>query len=336
MELEREIFEIKKQGDFLAICAAPKGVDWRGVYRATINLFPGKVVAIPAVVYEKPEKLNSIFAIMLKAGFREICLSGFPLRFFSLFDLKKSETKISAIFHGTFTEFTGPNNSSIVFSGMISHALNGNIFKVGVIRAGLDIQVKKIFGIEALQLHLPPPSEKIINELKGNLKKEEGINIGVFGNHNFNKNIFNQVVGALLVPDAKVHILHHEPTKSFFNNDRIIMHKNLYGYPDFLRLLHSMSINSYVSFSESWGQIFVESLAMEVPCITNVSSSVINLIKEQRNFLGVEEPERPQCIAEKIEFLLQNRDKWLRICNEGTAAIRAAYEISVNKFLTYR
>lgn len=88
------------------------------------------------------------------------------------------------------------------------------------------------------------------------------IHIGVFRADTFNKNIHNQVIRALMLDDATVHVL----DKTIFNylemNYRNVERGENLSFEQFLGILGSMDLNLFMSFNESWGLVTKESEAM--------------------------------------------------------------------------
>ena len=65
-----------------------------------------------------------------------------------------------------------------------------------------------------------------------------------------------------------------------------------------------MDINLYCSYSESWGQVFVESLLCDFPCIVSMNSSLIDVYFTDFPELFVSQNDNPVFIANVIESIL--------------------------------
>ena len=66
-----------------------------------------------------------------------------------------------------------------------------------------------------------------------------------------------------------------------------------------------MDINLYCSFSESWGQVIIESLTLNTPCIYSNNAGISEMIKSTRYLIN--EYDNVVSIARKIEFLLNDK-----------------------------
>jgi len=76
------------------------------------------------------------------------------------------------------------------------------------------------------------------------------------------------------------------------------------NYPEFLELMGSMDVNIYCSFSESWGQIILESLYMNTPCLFSNNSGIDKFIGKE---LLIHDYDNPSKIAEKINQCLNSK-----------------------------
>jgi glycosyltransferase involved in cell wall biosynthesis len=125
------------------------------------------------------------------------------------------------------------------------------------------------------------------------------IKIGVFGSGSFNKNIYNQVAGALMVENSIVFVSDRF-INEVFKNDRIIFIGNNLEKEEFLLYLSNMDINLHCSFSESWGQIATESIMFGIPCLVSSNTNIFSRDIELYNDLVVFESDSPTKIKDKI------------------------------------
>ena len=73
----------------------------------------------------------------------------------------------------------------------------------------------------------------------------------------------------------------------------------------FIRLISQMDINLHLSFSEGMGgQVFTESLALGVPCLTSYNNEYLRHDEELLNLLTVEQYENPWQISQAIEKVI--------------------------------
>jgi glycosyltransferase involved in cell wall biosynthesis len=152
----------------------------------------------------------------------------------------------------------------------------GKIKKIGFVKTGMAETVEKLFGFSCFHSPLPPPI--IPNGIQKLELDRTKIHIGVFGADTFNKNLHNQVIHALLIENSVIHVL-DKSIFSYLNMDhRIIDHGKNLPKEKFLRILGSMDLNLYMSYSESWGLVAYESESMGVICIESDKVNYLNII----------------------------------------------------------
>jgi hypothetical protein len=333
----QHISDVRGHSDFLALYARPTGIHWKGIANATENLFPQKSVAIPQHYSEQvisDKELLTIAKRISNLGFKEVCFSGCPLYFFKLIPHLHLQVKCSVVFMGTLSEITGVNATSDLVKNILFYYQRGEILKIGFLKSGLTEVFKKIYRVNALELVVPPPAEDLVKTIAPVETDKTKTNIGVLAEGNFNKNVFNQVAASLLIPSSVVHVLNFKTENLIRDPTRIINHANHLNHSDFLRLLAATKINLYVSFSESWGQVVTESMALGIPCLAAASSSVLAQYPPLAKFLGVAETDNPNAIANQIKFVMENYNETVSLCQTATLRIREAHAESVNLFLS--
>jgi glycosyltransferase involved in cell wall biosynthesis len=138
-----------------------------------------------------------------------------------------------------------------------------------------------------------------------NFKKTNKINIGIFGNTSFNKNLYNQISAALTIENVLIHTSLETKFPAFGFDDRIKIHPFM-DHLTFVQLISQMDINLHLSFSEGMGgQIFTESLAAGVPCLTSYNNEYLKHDLEIQQLLTVEQYENPWQIKKAIEKVLE-------------------------------
>lgn len=297
-----EIEKIRTKSDILAICPGTTGSNWMGVMNATLSLFPENTFIIPQYfsdpVYTEKE-LKEISDKIIALRFEKIVFSGFP-DYFSTFIESVHSVKKYVVFHGSFSELSGTNSLGLI----LKFESSGKLSKIGFVKKGLSEYFRKTCDVKCCDLFL----KTSLTENIGKKILEGTVNIGVFGNSNFNKNIHNQVAAALTVKESKVHVISDADFSYLCNTNRIIKHGKL-ERENFLGLLASMTINSHISFSESWGQIVTESLALGVPCLTSDNNGILDYDDYLAEKLIVRQYDNPVAIARQIEKVLSEREK---------------------------
>lgn len=184
---------------------------------------------------------------------------------------------IEVLYHGTISEWHDLSHRDFI-GKLIQLGKNGKIHRFGFVKKGLEEVFSTLYGFESYHQPLPDPTIPQ-NLTKLNLDRSK-IHIGVFGANTFNKNLHNQVVHALLIENAVVHVLDKSIFAYLGMNHRIVEHGSNLPREQFLSLVGSMDLNLYISFNESWGLVAKESEAMGVKCISLESLDYKTIIQK--------------------------------------------------------
>lgn len=307
-ELVFRLRSIRKVSDVLAICPQPTENSWRGVLTATAGLFPESTFQMPQYysnsVYSNAEL--KLFAKELhNCKFQNIIFSGFPPYFQILinylWEFGFRETYL--IYHGSFSS----NREDAVTTKMIHTILtlsrNGKIKRLGFVKKGMSETIESLTGVKGTHIRL---FTKIPHNIEPLAFDNNTSNIGVFTHNQYRKNIDNQIAAALMVKNATVHTRRNYDYAYTFSENRLIYHPYFNSYNEFLSLLAGMSVNLYVSFSECFGQVITESLALGVPCLAADNSGIFDFDEELHELLVVKEFDNSLAIYQQISNLLIN------------------------------
>lgn len=274
-----ELNEIRNKYNEIAICGNPTEGSWLGVSNATHSLFPENTYSFPQwyshpVFNEKEMKVWKEALVGLQ--FTKIRISGFATFFFDFISEFGDNQQIEIIFHGTISEFHDPEKQKWI-GKMIQLTKVNKIKRIGFVKEGMAETFNKLYNFDCFHVPLPTP------EIPKNIKKLEldrsKLHIGVFGADTFNKNLHNQVIHALLIENAVVHVLDKSIFAYLGMNDRIVEHGKNLPREKFLGILGSMDLNLYMSYSESWGLVAYESEVMGVKCLKMPEVEYKNRIK---------------------------------------------------------
>jgi glycosyltransferase involved in cell wall biosynthesis len=297
------IKRISNDSKELAICLENTGSSFLGVKNATLNLFPHKTLVLPAYysnINLTDGQLLELSEAILKSGFNQVIISTLPISMNKLLDLIAEKIIVKVIFHGALSELSNETNEKQFFN-MIQLAQTNKIKKIGFVKSGLEMWSSSLFSISTNQLQLKPMAPVSATM---NFKKSNKINIGIFGNSSFNKNLYNQIAGALAVENTVIHTSLQTKFTEFGFDDRIIVHPFM-DHLTFVQLISQMDINLHLSFSEGMGgQVFTESLAAGVPCLTSYNNEYLKHDLELQQLLTVEQYENPWQISKSIEQVI--------------------------------
>ncbi len=315
----------------VAICLENTNSSFLGVKNATFNLFPDSTLVLPA--YYSNIKLTEkqfieLSELIVSEGFEQVVISTLPLSMNKLLDLLSDKIYVKVIFHGALSELSNEVNEKQFFN-MIQLAQKGKIKKIGFVKSGLENWSSHLFEIQTNQLQLRPIKPNVNQKIK--TKK---INIGIFGNSTFNKNIYNQIAGALAVENVMIHTSLNTKFSEIGFNDKIIIHPFM-DHETFVQLISQMDINLHLSFSEGMGgQVFTESLAQGVPCLTSYNNEYLRHDLELLKLLTVEQYENPWQITKAIEKVLAFDRETLRTkLFDYSFLIEKESEMLLNAFL---
>jgi glycosyltransferase involved in cell wall biosynthesis len=302
-ELLVSIKHISNDSKVLAICLENTGSSFLGVKNATLNLFPNNTIVLPAYysnISLTDKQFIELSEALISNGFNQIILSSLPISMNKLLNLLTDKICVKVIFHGALSELSNEINENQFFN-MIELAQKGKIKKIGFVKSGLEMWSSSLFSISTNQLQLRPMSP-VLQTM--NFKKSNKINIGIFGNTSFNKNLYNQIAGALAIENTVIHTSLKTKFREFGFDDRIIVHPFM-DHLSFVQLISQMDINLHLSFSEGMGgQVFTESLAAGVPCLTSYNNEYLKHDKELLKLLTVEQYENPWQISKAIEQII--------------------------------
>jgi glycosyltransferase involved in cell wall biosynthesis len=282
------------------------GANWLGIKNATIGMFPNNYLVLPqsySNLLLSPKQQNELTNTIKKNGGEQIIFSGIPsytLNWIKQFN--QLEIKTGVIYHGGLAELAGSESRQFQMEEIIQLANQGIINRIGVVKEGLDSWFKNKTSTKVFRVI---PTLKIPDNLNI-IKFDDGkTHIGVFGNSSYNKNRHSQVVAASMIENSVIHIIEPNEFNYTIDSNKIITHKNL-NRNEFLSLLGSMDINLYCSYSESWGQVVLESIALGIPCITTANSGILNWDNELSNHLIVKEYDNINAIKNQIKVVLNN------------------------------
>lgn len=292
-----------KDNKVLAICLENTESSFLGVKNATFNLFPNNTLVLPAY-YSNLSLTNKQFIeiseAIVNSGFNQVIISSLPNSMNKLLDLIADKICVKVIFHGALSELSNEINENQFFN-MIELAQKGKIKKIGFVKSGLESWCSQLFNIPTSQLQLKPISP-VLQTM--NFKKTNKINIGIFGNISFNKNLYNQIAAALAIENVIIHTSLETKFPAFGFDDRIIIHPFL-DHLTFIQLISQMDINLHLSFSEGMGgQVFTESLALGVPCLTSFNNEYLKHDLYLQKLLTVDQYENPWQISKAIKHII--------------------------------
>lgn len=306
--LIEQLEQIRSCSDTLVLVPSTTGYNWVGVNRATKTLFnTAEILELPQYYSNtllKDKEIVSLSEKIKSCHFKTILFSGFPVYFEQIIRrITSKNSTIIVFYHGFISELSSNPIGQTQFKTLIELAQKKYVQKIAFNKKGLKEIVEQIWNIPCYKLLL----KTTVHAKNTKLLSDNTPNIGIFGNDSFRKNIQNQIVAGYLYPNSILHINDQVMVKYLPDNQkRINQYSNELNHESFLELLAKMDINLHVSYSESWGQITSESLALGIPCLVSDHSDVLDYDLELKKKLTVQEYDNPIAIYDQIGCVLND------------------------------
>ncbi len=311
------------------LAAAPRVVgichpDWRGIRASTIGLCEG-VLQIEEVATDA--HADAIAAFLRDARTQVVVIQGIPPGSHRLaIRLRKAlpKLRILNVFHGSTAQQTYPGEAPLLES-MIELVKAGVVDGLGFVKVGIAECLRRE-GLPAFPVY----NRANLSQTPPQATPFTGgpLHVGVFVPTVIHKNINTQVMAALAIPNAIVHV-NEAPTGISLERyrDRVVVH-GLLPHAEFLKKLGEMDANLYVTLSECYPMTVIESLERGVVCLTSHTSPIFDENEALRRALVVTMLDDPWAIACQLEAAVANREaivasahEHLRLLNEKASRL---------------
>jgi hypothetical protein len=319
--LRSDVEALSKQSEIINLCASPTGYDWLGVLNAGKSLFPSCTLEIPQHYSNQllsDNQLKQLGETIGQQKFTQLIFNGFNDYFQIIIGSAKKinpRIRVGVIYHGQTTYLNDNPAENRLFKSLLDGAKSKYIDKIGFVKAGFNDLFKHILGLDTHYILLKNSVTKSTQTYEKS--------IGVLTNSAFAKNTSTQIVAALSLKEYKV-ITSGQYDFNYLdpqNNLKSLGHLN---HTDFLDHLGKNCINSHVTFTESaGGQVFTESLALGVPCLTSLTHGYLDDHIELREKLVVDRFDDAWAIAKKMERVIAER--------EHLSNLSLAYSLQMNQ-----
>ena len=152
-----------------------------------------------------------------------------------------------------------------------------------------------------------------------------GLNVGVFAEPFWRKNVVTQLLALGMLEGATAHVM-SQPSTNYLNEIKVVTHGEL-PWEEFVALNGSVDLNLYVTLTECHPLMPIESYLLGVPCLTSRTSAVFRDDPELWELTTVDKPDEPRAIADGARLLLDNKEaaidralRWIRRSDEEAAA----------------
>ena len=301
---------IRETSDVLAVTPAVVRYYWLGVNRAAHALFPGALLELPSAIAGTSSgdaAMDALAQCTASLKFSQVVLNGFPACAESLAKrLRDYGIRVGCLFHGFLAECGQEEDTNRLFHTMLQLCRDGVIFRLACNKKGLPQTIERLAGIKVYKFMVP--TRVMGTSAAPRTSGAGGMHIGVLAYDLFRKNIHNQVAAALLIDGATVHVAGQPKLDYWGCNHRLVRHPEVVPHRDFVALLGQMDLNLHLSFSESWGQVTAESLAVGVPCMIANCSDIYDHDPVLRDRLVSSNIDDPNALAQDIQTVLNERE----------------------------
>ena len=265
--LLQELSRVRKLHAQVVLYGSPTGPNWLGIAHATQGLFPENSIEIPQQFSQcllNRKEQNACIQAIKTLQFESVLISGFAPYFIDWIEALHTKVAVNVLYHGTISEWHDASHQALI-GKMIQLGKQGAIKEFQFVKKGLDHVFRTLYNLPAVH---QPLSDPILPEGLQKLQLDRSkIHVGIFGSNTFNKNLHNQVVHTLMLPNTVAHVLDSTLFDYLDMPDRIVGHGTDLKRESFFGILGSMDLNLYLSFNESWGLVAKESVLLGVPVL---------------------------------------------------------------------
>lgn len=206
------------------------------------------------------------------------------------------------VLYSSMAQHGGEPGEAALVDRVVGLARAGGIGRLGFAKAG-QVEAFRALGLEAAWVpnrppHLPPLERRPLGE---------GLQVGVFAEPFWRKNVVTQLGAVALLEGARAHVI-WRPRLEYLAGLEVVEH-GLLPHQEFLGLQASMDLNLYVTLSECFPLTPVESYLSGVPCLMSPTSSLFRDDPELWELTTVSELDNPAAIARAALRLLDHRQE---------------------------
>ncbi len=244
-------------------------------------------------------------------------------------ELKKQNPnlRIFVLIHSAFIWFDAYPAENVVFENFMKLAKQGIVEKIGFCKRDLA----EFFGQQGINTYFVMnkfyPEKYVAKEIK----RGGPINIGIFGQNQWHRNITNQVVGALMIKNTKIHV--NEISSHFFiDKNRVKIH-GILPKDQFVKLYDQMDINLYISMTDCFPMVVIESMQHGIPCLVSDTSDVYSFSPQLKKWLTVSTIDGPIGISNKVREVVENYNLIQTEIEKYLPILKNKVEASIKEFL---
>ncbi len=308
-------------------------VDWLGTSYATKEIFKN-TIGIKELYYQ--ENIDYYASKICEKRLKLIVFSAFDPTWFKLIKKIKEinhKQKIKVIWHGSNAVNTEEFDWNVLKTLLEFNKL-GFIDSIAFVKKSMYLFYKeKEYNCEFLMNTVNIPNkEEYIPKVKN---KDKFVRIGIYASGDrWVKNFYNQLSAASMI---KNHLIDCIPKSEKTIEFASLINANLIGEnkpiprDELLKRIAGNDVNIYATFVECAPLVPLESMELGVPCITSNNHHYWEGT-ELEKYLIVNAPDNIIEIKNKIELVLRNKDKIMRLYTEWKKQYDTDYLENVKNF----
>ena len=285
---------------------------WSGIFSAAQA--QGPVLGTPLDFSIRIQQ-SLVNLIKKTPSLRIVVIHGIPpgsISFARKLRLQIPSIRIFFVYHGTTSQPFHAEESGLIVD-MIQAEKDGVINSIGVVKVGLESSMRMIGGTSVVTLPNFPLASLVLPSSKYS-SRDGRIHIGVFValKDQYHKNTITQLLAACLVKGAIVHVT-IVPNIVYLKNNCEIVETGVFHHSRFLFEMSRMDIIMYVTLTEAYPMMLLESSSLGIPVIVSRTHHVFDVDPVLSSMLVVSENDNPDEISKKISVAIANIDD-LRKC----------------------
>lgn len=206
------------------------------------------------------------------------------------------------ILHSSMAQHGAEAGEAEVVDRVLALAAEGPLGRVGFVKEGLA----EAFAALGHQVAYVPNRVPVLPRLDKLDLGGDALNVGVFAEPFWRKNVVTQLGAVALLDRARAHVL-VLPEVGYLGALQVVEH-GLLPWEEFLALQGSVDLNLYVTLSECQPQTPLESYAAGIPCLFSRTSALFRDDPELWELSTVDEDDNPRAIAGGAKRLLAATD----------------------------
>jgi hypothetical protein len=272
---------------------------WRGI-RTAAYTFRSPV----AETADCAAASDGIVAGMLASGARVLVVHGFPPGSETLLaSAATAGISTRVVLHSSMAQHGAEAGEASVADSVLALAASGTVHRVGFVKQGLA----EAFAALGHAAAYVPNRAPAIEPTPPRASSGEQIDVGVFAEPFWRKNLVSQLAALALIPGARGHVL-AMPAVDYLERLSVVEHGVLQR-KEFISLQASMDLNLYVTLSECHPLTPIESYLSGVPCLVSPTSVLFSDDPELLALTSVPEADNPAAIAAAAQRLFAERDR---------------------------